>query len=442
MNPSRFFFDALLRAPTIASMLMCLAASLVGVLVVLRKRSLIGETLSHASYPGVVISVILASVFFGYSDEVISIAILIGAFVFSVLGLFTVEFMERKVRVKSDAALCFVLSTFLGIGILIASRIQITHAVWYRQIQAFLYGQAATMTDIHVKIYSLLVLLTVVFFITLYPQIKLLTFDRLFATTIGMNGKTVDTCSFILLVLAIVIGIRSVGVVMMSGMLIAPAVAARQYSDKLSTILVLSAIFGLISGFFGVYFSVVLPLWFADLGKSIYLPTGPMIILIASAICFFSLFFAPKRGVFFRGLRILGFNYQCAMENALKSMWKSGGEKVIAFSEFKVHALKFPTLILMQLYRKNLIRRVGRGLQLTFEGQRYAKRIVRLHRLWEVYLFSKLEMQVEKIHASAEEMEHILNGDMEKKLTALLNDPKEDPHQQPIPTSRGSHESI
>src|SRR5579862_1303340 len=161
-SPWHYFTDPVLQAPTIGSMLMCLSSALVGVIVFLRKRSLLGEALSHAAYPGVVLSVSLMAIFFPLSSDFIAVAILIGAFITSFLGLWTIEKMQSRLRVKDDAALCFVLSVFFGAGVLIASRIQFTHALWYKTIQIFLYGQAATMTDVHVFIYALLALFVVV----------------------------------------------------------------------------------------------------------------------------------------------------------------------------------------------------------------------------------------------------------------------------------------
>jgi len=441
MNFLTFFFFFFLRAPTLGSMLMCLTSALVGVIAVLRKRSLIGEALSHASYPGVVISVVLASTFFPTSEKTVSIAILLGAFCISLLGLQTIELMEKRLRVNSDAALCFVLSTFLGIGILIASRIQISHALWYKQIQIFLYGQAATMTDIHIWIYGMLAFITLCFVFFLFPQIKILTFDRLFANSVGMKGRLVDFLSFVLLVLAIVIGIRSVGVVMMSGMLIAPAVAARQFTNRLSLMFWFAALFGLLSGFFGNYLSVQLPTWLSSPDRrSFYLPTGPMIILVAGAICFTSLLFAPKRGVLFRALRILRFNYQCLLENTLKSLWKFGVNYRMNSKELKTFFGRSPILFpltLFRLQRQGYIERTKGYVHLTLDGEQKARQLVRLHRLWEVYLFSYLGVHLQKVHASAEEMEHIITSDLEKKLTEFLDDPKKDPHHQPIPEGGG-----
>src|SRR5579862_8919905 len=154
-----YFTDPVLQAPTIGSMLMCLSSAIVGVIVFLRKRSLLGEALSHATYPGVVLSVLVMATLFPDHPDLMALAILVGAFVTSLCGLWVIEKMEQKFHVKNDAALCFVLAVFFGAGVLIASRIQLTHALWYKTVQIFLYGQAATMTDIHVWIYASLALL-------------------------------------------------------------------------------------------------------------------------------------------------------------------------------------------------------------------------------------------------------------------------------------------
>ena len=145
-SPWHYFTDPVLQAPTIGSMLMCLSSAFVGVIVFLKKRSLLGEALSHATYPGVVLSVLFMATFFPLASDEVAIAILVGAFLTCFLGLLLIEVLENKFRVKNDAALCFVLSVFFGVGVLVASRIQFTHALWYKTVQIFLYGQAATMT--------------------------------------------------------------------------------------------------------------------------------------------------------------------------------------------------------------------------------------------------------------------------------------------------------
>ena len=404
----QYFTDPVLRAPTIGSMLMCVASALVGVMVFLRRRSLLGEALSHAAYPGVVISVIVVASLFPSSDHILAVAILVGAFISGVAGLWAIDLLEKRFKVKNDAALCFVLSVFFGIGILIASRIQITHALWYKQIQVFLYGQAATMTDVHMGIYGALAFIIAVMIVLSYRLIELIHFDREYATSLGVKTRVIDALIFLLLVLAIVVGIRSVGVVLMSGMLIAPAVAARQHTNRLWLVFLLAAFFGLASGFFGNYLSVELPQFFS---LKFSLPTGPMILLVASAICLFSLFFAKENGVIPRYMRIVSFRNQCLQENILKMLWKRGA---LTFKEI-AHLQQIKPFALANLLRK--LRREGWIEKkvtyiLTREGMQKAARIIRLHRLWEVYLVY-LGQNRDKVHRNAEEMEHIITPELE-----------------------------
>ncbi len=438
-----FFTDPVLQSPTIGSMLMCLASALVGVIVFLRKRSLLGEALSHATYPGVVISVWVVAALFPAASDVMAVAILIGAFTTAMLGLWLIEKLEQHFQVKNDAALCFVLSVFFGVGVLIASRIQVTHALWYKTIQIFLYGQAATLTDVHVVIYCVLAVATIATLIFLYRQIEMVIFDRSFARSVGIRIQLLDMLLFVLLVLAIVIGIRSVGVVLMAGMLIAPAVAARQFTDRLYMMFILAGVFGAISGFMGNYLSIQIPEWGRAHGLDwkFSLPTGPMILLSASFISLASLFFAPSDGVVSRFWRIIAFRQRCLGENLLKYLWKKGENVEISAKELQNwHALSYVQIyfLLWRLRMQGWVEKRGDGgVCLTHDGRLRGAHIIRLHRLWEVYLVY-LGQGVEKVHHSAEEMEHIITPELERELTELLQDPHHDPHQQPIPRSKES----
>lgn len=292
-----YFTDAILRAPTIASMLMCFTAALVGVIVFLRKQSLLGESLSHAAYPGVIIGILTAGSFFFSEDEVfLSAFIIIGAFLAALLGYATIHFLIHRLRFRSDATLCFVLASFFGIGITLASLTQFEFPWLYRQVQMYLYGQAATMTDIHIGIYVVLSLAIISILALFYKELKILIFDREYAKSLGIPVRFVESIVFFVIVLAIVVGIRSVGVVLMSAMLIAPAISARQMTHHLGTLFCLAGMIGLISGFLGNFFSVELSQYLTQTyGKRLAMPTGPMIVIVASTICFLSLMFAPKR---------------------------------------------------------------------------------------------------------------------------------------------------
>ena len=438
-----YFFDPLLQASTLGSMLMCLASSLVGVMVFLRKRSLLGETLSHACYPGVVFGIVIASFFFPEAEEVIAVAILVGAFIFSMMALVCLDFLEKRLSVKSDAALCFILATFFGLGVLLASRVQFTHMRLFKQMQVFLYGQAATMHMTHVMIYASLAALIAFFLYIFYRPLQMTTFDRDFSKSIGLSTKYMDTTIFVLLGIAIVVGIRSVGVVLMSGMLILPPVAARFLTNRLSSLFFMAGLIGMISGFFGNYLSIEIPAVLIE-GHPDWkfsLPTGPMIILCAASICFFLFFFSTEKGLCRRFFRIISFRNRCLEENILKSFWKKGeGQNVpvktiswlssISFFHVKFSFWKMQMHGWLEKIDKNVYR-------LTQDGFIRAQKVVRLHRLWEVYLVDYLGQGAEKVHANAETMEHMITPELEKELIDLLGNPQKDPHHQPIPPKRG-----
>ncbi|MBA3957269.1 MAG: metal ABC transporter permease [Parachlamydiaceae bacterium] len=422
-------------------MLMCLVAALIGSLIFLRKQSLIGEALSHAAYPGVIIGALFAGFLnFDETQELyITLLIMLGAFCTALMGLWIIHFLETKCKIHSDAALCFILASFFGIGLTLASEMQFSHTSLYRQSLAYLYGQSATMTDLHILIYGSLSALVILVAFLIDKELQTISFDRNFATSMGIPVTVITNVLFFLTTLTIIISIRSVGVVLMSAMLIAPAAAARQYTNRFHHMLALAALFGMASGFFGTYSSIELTKFLSIQypNTRLVIPTGPMIILVASFLAVFALLFAPERGLILRLTRILRFRHQCIKENILKSCWRIGPTSEIPISQI-AHYQNISPLYLKyichRLVSEGWLKKTGHAHYiLTNEGILQAAHIVRLHRLWEVYLASYLDVGGERIHRNAEEMEHILTPELEQELTLLLNDPKEDPHHQKIP---------
>lgn len=424
MSLIEFFTDPVLRAPSLGTLLMCVASSLIGVILFLKKKVLLSESLSHATYPGVVVGVSVLGSFFPSYEGWTFVAVLIGAFCSSYCALKMINFLQEKEKVAPDAALCFVLSLFFGLGVVGISFMQRLLPSWTGQVQMLLFGQAATMTDIHIFLYgSLAIVVSGVFYLAFHP-IRAMSFDRIFSKTIGLPVKALERVLFWLLLLSLILGIRSVGLVLMSGMIIAPAVAARQFTDQLHKMLLLSAVFGASSGFLGNILSV-----FGTPSP----PTGPMIVLVGGTFAFLSLLFAPKRGFVFRKLRIRSFRLKCLEENILKGIWKKGPLSKHALQERFGISFFLLSLVLKRLERHGWVERISSDYCLTKDGTRKARLVVRLHRLWELYLADTLKLCSEKVHKTAEEMEHILTPDIESRLTKLLANPSEDPHKQPIP---------
>lgn len=444
-----FFTDPILRGPTLGCMLMCLSASLIGVVVFLQKRSLLGEALSHASYPGIALGVLLLSSMPPTDSYFVLFTIFGLAFVSSLAALFLIRYLENRLKMSSDAALCFTLASFFGVGILLLSFLQAEAPLWLSYSQTFLYGQAATMTDGHIYLYGALCLILTVSIVLLFYPLQMMLFDRGYAASRALPAHWIDFLLSVLLVFAIVVGMRSVGVVLMSGMLIAPPLTARLVTRTLSRMWVLSGVIGLLSGFFGSYLSYEIPLLLSEQGsfakgeRLFSLPTGPMVLLVASFFCIVALLFGYPNGLVQRGIRMSRFRYNCFIENFLKFFWKRrahgiGKEAMLSLSDIQKSfdlPRVFVSLLIWRMQEEGWIvkNKKAASFYLTQDGWIKAERMVRLHRLWEVYLVTYLGQNKDKVHQSAEQIEHILTPSLEKELSELLGDPVEDPHAQPIP---------
>ncbi len=439
----QYFTDPVLAAPTIGSMLMCLVAAFVGSFSVLRRQSLVGESLSHACYPGVICGLLFCKIYFDVNpnnDWQFLLIPLFGAALSALLGMYTIQKLTSSFKIASDSALCFVLASFFGIALMLLSSLQGKYPTLYRELQGYLFGQAATQTNEHIVLYGILAIIT--FFVTMlfYRQIKVLIFDPEFAKTTGIDARVVNGALLFVTVLAVVVGIRSLGVVLMSSMLTFPVVSSRLWTNKLELVLVIASIFGLISGFFGVYLSHEMSQIFKSHGQYISFPTGPMIVLSASLLFIISSIISPERGLFFRIIRKISFRKQCQQENLLKVLWKVCSAKnsnLLQQSEIVQHFQAKPiglALLLLSLRQKGWLKRVGKTTyELTASGMLWGRKIVRLHRLWEVYLVEQCGVGKDRVHPSAEEMEHIITPEIEAKLEVILNYPQQDPHKQPIP---------
>jgi manganese/zinc/iron transport system permease protein len=431
-----YFTDPVLRAPMLGCLTMAVTAALIGTTIVFRRQSLIGEVLSHAAFPGVILGVLLAAPFFSEGSEAFSVILMSSAFVFSLLGIAIIQKLEKLCKLPKDAILCFILAIFFGLGVLIASRIQVLHTAWYKQALVFLFGQAATMTDHYLPIYGVLALTTIAAIVLMYPRIQAILFDAAFSKSIGIAVERMGMVLTVLVALAVVIGMRSMGAVLMAGMLIAPAIAARPWCSKLSSCFFLSCVFAILAAFLGnvisvegtKYLAAQFPNW------RFSLPTGPLILIIAAFFCFLSLFFAPQGGVISRLFRKIAFKQKILSENLLKVLWKKGRGATLNKKELLLLFPQSRWVIFLARSRGWIELSKGRGFSLSAEGWARACHIVRLHRLWEVYLVEYVNQGIDRVHQSAEDFEHIMDEALEKQLEDLLGNLKADPHLQPIPS--------
>jgi len=260
--------------------LLGLASGIAGTFAVLRKESLIGDGLSHAALPGVVIAFLLT----GIKDIEV---LIIGAALSAITAAWLITITVENSKIKFDGALATILSAFFGLGMVLLTYLQSLNNAGQAGLSKFIFGQAATILARDVYITSAAALIIIVLTALFWKELKLISFDVEYAKTLQIPVTFTLILYRSLLIMTIIIGIQSVGAILISSLLIAPAVGARQWTNKLGTMCTLAGLFGMVSAMGGT-------LWSTTVQK---LPTGPAIIVILSVIVLLSLIFAPNRGM-------------------------------------------------------------------------------------------------------------------------------------------------
>ncbi|MBT8325207.1 MAG: metal ABC transporter permease [Winogradskyella sp.] len=282
------FTDYTLRTITLGTAILGAVTGMLGSFAVLRKQSLLGDAISHAALPGIAIAFLIT----GAKD---SNTLLLGALVSGLIGTFWIRGIVTKTHLKSDTALGLILSLFFGFGMLLLTFIQKQPNANQAGLDKYLFGQAATLVESDVWLMAIVTGICLVIMLTFWKEFKILLFDADYTKTLGFNTKTIDILITSFIVLAIVLGLQTVGVVLMSAMLLAPAAAARQWTNSLSKMVALAALFGAFSGVFGTAISA----------SQNNLSTGPVIVLVAGVFVVFSFIFSPSRGLLFKQIRFI-----------------------------------------------------------------------------------------------------------------------------------------
>jgi manganese/zinc/iron transport system permease protein len=277
------YSDYTLRTVALGSSILGIVSGALGSFAVLRRQSLLGDAISHAALPGVALAFLL-------TQSKATLTLVIGATFAGWLGTLFILSVVRNTRIKDDSVLGLVLSVFFGFGLVLLTFIQRQPYANQAGLDKFLFGQAATLLEKDVLNMAILSA-TVLFLLSLFwKEFKLISFDSDYGLSIGYPVKMLNILITSMLVIAIVIGLQTVGVVLMSAMVIAPAAAARQWTDKLSWMVFLSSVFGAVAGVSGAIIS----------SSTSKMPTGPTIVLCISTIAIFSILFAGNRGLIWR----------------------------------------------------------------------------------------------------------------------------------------------
>ncbi|WP_448546115.1 metal ABC transporter permease [Roseiflexus sp.] len=282
-------FDYTFRTVALGSGIMGIVSGMLGAFAVLRRQSLLGDAMSHAALPGIVLAFIITG-----SKE--PLALMIGAAVAGWIGALFVTAIISTTRIKQDSALGLILATFFGLGLVLLTWVQTLPNAAQAGLDKYLFGQAATLLERDVATMAAIGGLALLVLALFWKECAILSFDPDFARSMGLPVHLLSMLLTSLLVAAISIGLQAVGVVLMSALIVAPGVAARQWTDRLGVMVLLSGVFGAVAGVGGALLS----------SAAARLPTGPVIVVCISALALISLLFAPRRGLvwsWFRDIR-------------------------------------------------------------------------------------------------------------------------------------------
>ncbi len=274
------FKDYTFQTVALGSAILGLISGVLGSFAVLRKQSLLGDGVSHAALPGVVMAFVLTG---SKNTEIL----LLGALISGLMATYFIINIVKHTRIKFDSALALVMSVFFGLGLVLLTYVQKIPNSNQAGLKRFIFGQASTLLQRDVYFMVICGVILLVFILLFWKEFKLYIFDEEYAKSLGFPAHRLNLLLSFMIVMAIITGLQTVGVILMSAMLIAPAVAARQWTNKFWIMVALSALFGAVSGVFGTAASSLVA----------KLPTGPAIVVFISGIVIFSVLFAPGRGI-------------------------------------------------------------------------------------------------------------------------------------------------
>jgi manganese/zinc/iron transport system permease protein len=391
--------------------LLGVAAGVIGVFALLRKRSLVTDALSHATLPGIGLAFLGAGAL-GIDGRSLPV-LLAGAAATGVLGVACIQALLRYTRLREDAAIGIVLSVFFGAGVVVLSYIQANAASGAAGLNKFIYGQTAAMGMGDAALMASIAGAAVVLALLLLKELTLVCFDDAFARVGGWPVGAIDLLMMGLVVLVTVAGLQAVGLILVVAMLIIPPVAARFWTERLRRMVLLSALFGGVSALAGTLAS-------STLDRT---PTGPAIVLSAGFIFLVGMVAAPRRGVVAGILRQFGVRVRIHADHALAAMLRSVSDPRPVSSVLPPGLVG--VVVGATLQRRSLARIEGGMIALTPEGIAAAELADRRRRLWERYLVSYADIAPSHVDISADAIEHVVDpqivASLESELAAEIN---------------------
>jgi manganese/iron transport system permease protein len=259
-----------MRHALLMGVLVGIICPIVGTYLLVQRMALLGDVMAHAVLPGMAIAFFL------------QIEILIGAFVSGILSSFLIAWLRSQTRVKVDAAMALIFSSFFALGVLLISLLK--NKI---DLDSFLFGDILSVT-VEDLLQTLLLSLFILFLVKLfYKELLFYTFDRSGAQAIGLPIDWLYIGLMSAVTLTIIASMKAAGVMLVVALLVGPATTAYLLVKELHHMMILGSILGSISSIIGIYISY----------NKQDLPSGPCIVLVGFCLFILALLFSPTQGL-------------------------------------------------------------------------------------------------------------------------------------------------
>jgi len=400
------FQDANINNVLLGTIILGFTCGIAGVLVILSKKTLIVDAVSHSVLPGICIGFM----FTGVKNPVYIIS---GGMIAGAVAVYLVDWISNISRIKKDASIAITLSVLFSAGVILLNIIQHSGNSNQSGLTDFLFGKAATIIESDLYVFGVIAGIVILTLILFYQHFKIALFDLGFAKTIGLNEKLIQGLISGLIIISTAIGIQTVGIILMSALIITPASSALFWTNNFKKSIILSGVFACSSSVLGVFISFL----------SSDMPTGPWIIVMLSSIAVFSAFFS-KKGIITKKIKAFKNKQKILSDNLLKIIYKiHEKENNIKEGCTIKEILNTNSISANDLYqgikilkRKSILANSNDLWVLTKKGIHEAEKIIRAHNLWELYMENFMQIQPDHVHDSAESIEHILTPELEAEL--------------------------
>lgn len=404
------------------------ACALVGSFLLLRRMSMMGDALSHAVLPGLVVAFVL-------SGSLSVLPLFLGAIAAGLATTFLTHSLHRYAGIATDAAMGVVFTSLFALGVILlkvfASQVDLDAACVYEGSLLWLVLDTVDIAGLAVPrqvfvVLPILVLNAVVIGL-LWKELKVTTFDSALATSMGFSAGAIHYLLMTLVALTAVASFQVVGSILVVAMLIIPPAAAQLLVVRLHHLLAVACGIAILVAIVGAVLSMLF-----DVS-----PPGVMAV-VAGVVYVLAALFSPHGGVISKvwfnlqtSLRIvredlLSMLYRVEEQGNLPHLSSENARQAVGGGWTSKRALQ--TLI-----ARGYVETTIDGLLLTESGRRRAKKLVRTHRLWETYLVDELGLPLDHVHEPAHRVEHFLGDDIRQQLAERLPEGAEDPHGREIP---------